>query len=275
MDCPVCGSKNTPLDNHLPEVRLYHCNMCMHRFTDPMSINDKEKYSEEYYLEKHRKWFKNPNIELFDYLNNKIVEHNPDASVIDVGCGDGAFLKFLKKSSPKLKFTGVDYHNNISSERIKYYKGDIFDIHFEEKFDVVVNLAVIEHVWDVHGFIQKVSSLCQTDGLIMTMTVNDQSLIYKVSRLANKLGSNSAYQRLYEKHHLNHFSKESLRWLLESEGLNTVDHYCHVPKMKSIDMPQTSNKLSEFANTVGLVSLLTAEKITKETILQTITSKRV
>ncbi len=229
MDCPVCGDESTLLEENLPEVNLYYCRNCSHRFSDPGSIVNKEDYSEEYYLEKHKKWFENPNLELFGYLHDRIKAIGPKASVLDVGCGDGAFLRYLEERSPDLKLTGIDYHFNRSTKGIKYYQGDIFDIDFDGPFDTVVNLAVIEHVWDVRTFTRRLADLCRKGGSIATMTVNDQSLIYRMSRLVNRIGLNSSKIRLYEKHHLNHFSKDSLRYLSENEGLHIEHHFFHVP----------------------------------------------
>lgn len=274
MNCPVCGNDQIPLEEKLPEVDLYYCNHCFHRYSDPESIEQKEEYSEEYYMEKHRKWFENPNTELFSYLHEKIIAVSPKASVLDVGCGDGAFLRYIKKRSPDLKLTGIDYHYNRSTDGITYYQGDIFDIKFENQFDAVINLAVIEHVLDVRKFTRRLADLCCKGGLMATMTVNDQGLIYRMSRIVKKVGLNSPKLRLYEKHHLNHFSDKSLRYLLESEGLSIEHHYFHVPKLKAIDTPQTNSILVKSFHLAALGILLTSEKITKKTILQTIISKR-
>lgn len=275
MNCPICGDEKTLLEEKLPEVDLYYCSNCPHRFSNPSSIDKKEEYLDEYYMEKHKKWFENPNLELFSYLYDKIVSIGPNASVLDVGCGDGAFLRYLAERSPGLKLTGVDYHHNRSTEGIKYYQGDIFDINFEAQFDVVVNLAVIEHVWDVRTFIGSLTNMCRKGGVIATMTVNDQSLIYRISRLVNQIGINSPKIRLYEKHHLNHFSKESLRYLLENEGLRIEHHYSHVPKMNTIDTPPTNSLLVKIFQLLALSIFFKLEILLSQTILQTTISKRI
>jgi 2-polyprenyl-3-methyl-5-hydroxy-6-metoxy-1,4-benzoquinol methylase len=269
MHCPVCGYGKVPLEEKLPEVSLYYCNNCSHRFSDLNATRKKEDYSEEYYVEKHKKWFENPNIELFSYLHDKIIAIDPKASVLDIGCGEGAFLRYLSERSPNLKLTGIDFRDNCSTKKIQYYKGDIFDIKFEDKFDAVVNLAVIEHVWDVRKFTRRLTDLCRKDGLIATMTVNDQSMIYRISRIVNKIGLSSLKIRLYEKHHLNHFSKNSLRYLFDREGLHIEHHHFHVPKLNAIDIPST-NIINKTFQSIALGIFLILEKLSNQTLLQTI-----
>ena len=74
--CPVCDYKSSYYKK-LKEVTLYICVNCKHRFTDIESIRNKETYTLEYFKEKHPNWFKNQNLELFDYIFN-IIKSNTD-----------------------------------------------------------------------------------------------------------------------------------------------------------------------------------------------------
>ena len=40
--------------------------------------------------------------------------------MIDVGCGNGAFLRYLKDYSSDLKLAGIDYHKNEKTEEITF-----------------------------------------------------------------------------------------------------------------------------------------------------------
>jgi len=273
MSCPVCLG-HAPLFKVLPEVTLYgECNLCGHRFTDVQSINCLTDYSEQYYDEKHANWFANPNIKLFDAIFSAIKKHNSTSSVLDIGCGDGAFLRYLKGQSPDLDLNGIDFHKNEEDKGIKYYCGDLFDVKFDKKYDVIVSLAVIEHVWDVVGYMKRLSSLCNVGGLVIVMTINDDCLVYSISRLLYYVGVKSPMVRLYEKHHLNHFSNKSLEYLVKNSGLLVSGRIETIFPMESVDLP-TDKKIMKFLYRVALRVVFFVEKVTGKTFLQTIVAHK-
>ena len=98
LSCPVCSCTGEHY-RKLKELTLCYCKHCTHRFTDVDSINNKEQYSEEYYEQKHSNWFNHPNLSLFDYVYSQIksLDHK-NLSVLDVGCGNGDFLRYLQKN---------------------------------------------------------------------------------------------------------------------------------------------------------------------------------
>lgn len=269
--CTVCGEIKTRRA-HVNGLDLYACPTCRHRYTDPASIGTMEEYGADYYDEKHRNWFENPDITLFEYVLNELSVLGSSASVLDVGCGNGAFLRYLRSRSPGLKLTGIDYRANEPADGIEFISGDIFDASLTRRFDAVVNLAVIEHVWDVQSFARRITDLCTPGGLTVTMTVNDGSLIYGASRLAAKLGISVAMERLYEKHHLNHFSKPSLRHLFDSTKMEVILTHSHVPPLAAVIAP-AGNRAIKLTYVIVLSLFLMAEKLTGRTILQTLVAK--
>ncbi|HBY01138.1 MAG TPA: hypothetical protein DEG92_01080 [Rikenellaceae bacterium] len=270
--CPVCKGKQ-PIYAELLEVDLYFCKNCRHRFTDPHSISSKEEYSQEYYDKKHRRWFENPDVRLFEFIYQQIERLKPDASVLDVGCGNGAFLKYLRRRSTRLKLTGIDLSFNVQQEGIKFYQSDIFALKEDSAFDVVVNLAVIEHIWELDAFIAKITRLCKSGGIITTMTVNDDGITYFAGRMALSLGKPFIADRLYEKHHVNHFSDKSLRNLFKNDCYSLLTSYLHSPALAAIDTPGQNNFV-RFLYLCGLTGVMALEKIAKKGMLQTLVVKK-
>ena len=273
LSCPVC-SHNATCYRKLEEITLYYCGHCTHRFTDVDTINNNEQYSEDYYEEKHANWFDNPNISLFDYIYSRIEYlglENP--SVLDVGCGNGDFLRHLQTKSNDLQLKGIDYNENKPHKGVEFLCGDIFNTDFDEKFDVIVNMAMIEHVWDVQSYLQRLSQLCNEGGLVITMTVNDNSLVYMTSRIIHSIGLKAPMELLYEKHHLNHFSSGSLEYLHQHAGLDVTDRYLTQLPVKMVDMPD-SNPLVTLIYKTSLMILFALERIFKRPILQTITTRK-
>ena len=74
------------------------------------------------------------------------------ANVIDIGCGDGFALKFLRKNF-NYDFTGFDISPDTIrfakklNPNVKFIQGDIHKMPFDNRsFDIVVNLQVLEHL---------------------------------------------------------------------------------------------------------------------------------
>ena len=266
--CTVCAA-GSPLMLSRPEGSLYRCPACDHCFTDPNSVPEPEDYGADYYDVKHRNWFENPNIALFTFIQNQIKKLKPEAAVLDVGCGRGDFLKFLRGRDRALKLTGIDFTTNQPADGITFIKGDALTHAFGQKFDAVITLAVIEHVADIHSFVKGLRALCANGGVVAIMTVNDRSVLYGVARLIHWFGLKGPFNRLYEKHHLNHFNLQSLRRLVEMHGLRVTTLHCHDIPLTAVDF-EANSKLSGLVMRVGVCGIFTLGKLLGRTYLQTL-----
>ena len=270
VSCPVCGANATVAYLH-PDAAIYRCGGCTHVFSDPRSIQKHETYSTEYYEEAHRNWFQHPNVRLFRWIADQIPPQT--RSVIDIGCGKGHFLRFLHSVRPALKLVGVDLSRNDAEPGIEYFQGEISDVPITEKFDVVVSLAVIEHVADVSEFAKRLATLCRPEGQVLIMTLDNDSMLYRVARLMNNLAFRTAFNRLYSTHHLHHFTERSLRSLLESAGISVREvHRTNAP-LRAVDVP-TSDKLVRQLMWAGVAVIFLLGSITRSAYLQTMVGTR-
>ena len=234
--CPVCSGDKSVFVLRA-DANVYRCSDCSHVFSDPSSIAQQEKYEESYYQEVHKHWFEHPNIRLFSWIAARLP--GTTASVLDAGCGDGAFLKFLRARKPTVKpLVGVDYSVKTGQDAgIEFVAGDLKDLPADERFDAVVRLAVIEHVADPLGFAQEIAAHCKTGGTAVVMTLNNDSLLYTVGRLCHRLGVRAPAERLYSSHHLQHFTAASLRLTLGKAGLHVIASHRHNTPLAAIDIP--------------------------------------
>ena len=232
IQCPVCGEAAKFVYQH-PEARIFRCPKCTHAFSDPASVR-MELYSDDYYQESHRNWFANPNYELFEWIEHQIP--SDCKSLIDVGCGRGQFLDYLRTQRPNMRLVGVDLSKNANRKNIEFHCGDILGLKFG-RFDAVVSLATIEHVPDVAGFAARVHDLCNSGGIAFVMTLDDGGLLYRASRLAWRLGVPVGFNRLYSAHHLHHFTHQSLMCLLKRSGLKVRQCLHHSVPLKALDLP--------------------------------------
>jgi 2-polyprenyl-3-methyl-5-hydroxy-6-metoxy-1,4-benzoquinol methylase len=231
--CPACNTQAKFAYQH-PEARIFRCGDCSHAFSDTESIGDIETYSDQYYEEAHHNWFANPNYKLFDWIERQIPASS--RSLIDIGCGRGQFLNYIRSKRPSIRLVGVDLSENQPRHDIEFHRGDVNDFDLGT-FDAVVSMATIEHVADIIGFTQNVHDLCNPGGVAFVMTLDDGSLLYRLSRAAWRMGIPVGFNRLYSAHHLQHFTHRSLIRLLERTNL-VVRRSLHssVP-LKALDLP--------------------------------------
>jgi SAM-dependent methyltransferase len=249
-----------------PEAELYRCSECSHAFTHPESIKKPEQYGVSYFEEDHKRWFEHPNIELFERI---LAEVPQGASVADVGCGRGDFLRFAHSKRPDLSLTGIDLSPNSDERGIRFIQGDILGLDITGHFDVVVSLAVIEHVSEVSAFVRRMLQLAKPAGTIVVMTLNDGSLLYMAARAGRAAGVSLAFNRLYSVHHLHHFTRSSLASLLRGSGCVIRKHLDHNAPVEAMDLPVSSRWLDSVLR-IGLRGLWVAGKATRRSYLQTI-----
>ena len=267
--CPICQSTASHWVD-LPSAELFRCNECRHCFTDPSSIKQEESYGSDYYVKTHRNWFENPNYPLFSLLTAQILGSGAK-SVLDVGCGNGAFLKYLAERAPDAVLYGIDLSSaGQSGEKVCICQGDFLNFDFQRKFDSVVTLAVIEHLTDVGSFVKRIHETLNENGTAYVMTLNEQGILYMTANFLRKIGLPSVFNRLYDPHHLNHFSKNSLQRLLTQGGLfKLIDVIDHDTPLASIDIP-ANNPVSRWVLKTGVAAIFFLGKLTGRTYLQTL-----
>ena len=101
-------------------------------------------------------------------------------SILDIGCGGGLMSEPLARLGAKV--TGIDaVEKNVKSAQIhaeqngldiNYLQSTVEELDYKNKFDVVLNLEVIEHVNNQELFVSKSCELINDNGLIFIATIN-------------------------------------------------------------------------------------------------------
>ena len=101
-------------------------------------------------------------------------------NILDIGCGGGLLSEPLSRLGANL--TGIDAseqnikiakeHLKKSRLKIKYYAATPENFKIKQKFDVVLNMEIVEHVKDVNFFINKTSSFVKKGGIMFVATIN-------------------------------------------------------------------------------------------------------
>ena len=100
--------------------------------------------------------------------------------ILDIGCGGGLLSEPLSRLGAIV--TGIDasdknikiakMHLEKSKLDINYYCSSPEKFATKEKFDVVLNMEIVEHVDNVDFFLLKSSELLKKDGLMFIATLN-------------------------------------------------------------------------------------------------------
>ena len=103
-----------------------------------------------------------------------------DIKILDIGCGGGLLSEPLSRLGAKV--TGIDasdrnikiakMHLKKSKLDIDYYCSSPDKFVAKEKFDVVLNMEIVEHVDNVDFFLFKSSELLKKNGLMFIATLN-------------------------------------------------------------------------------------------------------
>ncbi len=269
--CPVCETTAVPAYKH-PHAVIFRCPTCTHAFSSLNTLTRFENYGPAYYEETHKNWFLHPNRDLFTLITGQLKEQGAN-SVIDIGCGKGDFLRHAHLDIPHAHLVGVDLSDNEPEPGITYVRADILHAPIGEQFDAVVSLAVIEHVLDIRGFIQRLSGLCKPGGKIVIMTLNEGGLLYRATKLGKALGVSIGFNRLYDVHHLHHFTTRSLARLIEDAGLMIDKVHHHNVPLKAVDIP-AGNPLTKVLLTWGVAVAFAVGRASQSCYLQTIIASK-
>jgi hypothetical protein len=113
------------------------------------------------------------------------------------------------------------------------------------------------------------AELTKQGGSTIVNTPNEASILYGMGRAGRSFGVPLAFNRLYSRHHLHHFTPTSLRRLLESSGLTVSKHIMHNAPVKAMDLP-VRNAAADAVLRAGVWAVFAAGSITSKTYLQTI-----
>ena len=101
-------------------------------------------------------------------------------SILDIGCGGGLLSEPMARLGANV--TGIDasykniqvakYHSKKSKLKIDYYNCSPENLKIKKKFDIILNMEIVEHVEDVEYFIKESSKFLKKSGVMFIATLN-------------------------------------------------------------------------------------------------------
>jgi 2-polyprenyl-3-methyl-5-hydroxy-6-metoxy-1,4-benzoquinol methylase len=230
-ECPVCNSnviqkvlsiKDYTVSQEIFEV--WHCNNCSFRFTQniPTASNIGPFYQSANYVSHsdtqegliHRCYHLVRNHTLT--VKRKLIQNVTDretGDLLDVGAGTGAFAKKMQDAgwivtglepdeTARKNALELNNLNLLSPQNLYNFSSD--------SFDAITLWHVLEHVHDLHGYLDQFHSILRKSGRLVIAVPNYTSY------------DATAYQQYWAAYdvprHLYHFSPESMNFLANRKG---------------------------------------------------------
>ena len=101
-------------------------------------------------------------------------------NILDIGCGGGLLSEPMSRMGANV--TGIDasdknikiakLHSKKNKLKINYLCSSPEKIKIKKKFDVILNMEIVEHVEDVDFFLKSCAELLKKNGLMFVATIN-------------------------------------------------------------------------------------------------------
>jgi SAM-dependent methyltransferase len=273
--CTVCRSDCLRLVFELEGYEISRCGACTHLFVSAgLTAGDLDSaYDRDYFQAQqvgrtkgYEDYLRNTNDRLRGFAQRlAFIEQHAGGRrgrLLDYGCAVGLFVKVARDA-------GWNAKGYERSEWAARYGRDTFGLDirqgdgrdglpFEDPFDVVTLWDVLEHLEQPRRVLDHVAGLLAPHGLLALNTVNSSSV---AARMAGK-----RWRHLRPPHHLQYFSRGSLRRLLEDCGFtlltlqnqgvmigddrNRIDMH---PAIRAIEALSTHRRVKRLATALDLL----------------------
>jgi len=167
---------------NIPTVDLYECRDTGYRFYYPSTIfgdgafyADLQQGGEDYYP--HKKW------------EHQFAARQVRATdkVLEVGAGDGFFLQLLQQQGVK-NSVGLELNDNaigVGTARGLDLRNELVQDHAAQNtgvYDVVCCFQVLEHIYDIHAFLQACLRALKKGGKLIIGVPNNNPYLFRYDK---------------------------------------------------------------------------------------------
>lgn len=204
------GQKGIDVSAYLPSssITLCHCDHCELGFFDPICAGDGPFYEQL----QTQKWYYQDEKPEYAYAAKLVRE---GSSLLEVGCGKGAFRAWLPES---VRYSGLEF-NDEAVQKARTAGLDVrkqpVEAHADEgrRYDVVCAFQVLEHVEHPKQFFHACVQALKPGGTLMIAVPAQDSFL--------AIASNSPLNM--PPHHVTRWTDRALTDLAHSEGLHKAD----------------------------------------------------
>ena len=230
--CPICISNNIQEQLSAKDYTvsqnifsIWHCNNCTARFTQDVPAQDAigAYYASENYIS-HSDTKKGIINSLYHLVRKRTLGGKRrlvinetgmvKGSILDIGCGTGAFLQTMKEADWNI--TGLEPDVVARTKAAELYNiqpqepGKLFELPVAS-FNAISMWHVLEHVHELHAYIKQIAAL---------LAVNGKAFIAVPNYTSKDADIYKEFWAAYDvPRHLYHFSPQSMENLLSQHGL--------------------------------------------------------
>jgi methionine biosynthesis protein MetW len=163
-------------------------------------------------------------------VKDKRYGNNERISVLDIGCGEGTMGKLLKEHlGNKVSIVGCDISNTALKNAVIYYSNvheidietnGIIERFYKQKFDYVIVLEVLEHLFKPENVLKQVYTILNEDGILIASFPNIAWYKYRIDMLRGNFPKNYL---LYPGEHIQYFTFRSFYKLLRESKFSPIE----------------------------------------------------
>ncbi|MCU7550804.1 class I SAM-dependent methyltransferase [Chitinophagaceae bacterium LB-8] len=233
--CPVCNSTSihpllTVKDESVSgeQFVIWQCEQCSLRFTQdvPDETSIGPYYKSPDYIS-HTNINKGLLNKLYQGVRNFTLNQKANllihttglkqGSMLDVGCGIGAFINVMKNKGWQVEGAEPDEDaRRLAKELFQLsikQPSALFDFR-PSSFDAISLWHVLEHVHDLHNYVEQLKTLLKENGQLFIAVPNYQSLDSEIYRL--KWAAYDVPRHLY------HFTPQAIQVLMKQHGMKVT-----------------------------------------------------
>ena len=220
--CIVCGEENFEIFAKKSYLVAKKCKKCGMISTNPYFTETGVKVLYSEYLSDRLtdKNLENKRKVMYDIDRDWILRYIQRGHLLDIGSSAGYFLSRFNPSN----FTrhGIEFSDECRVKAKELFDipiriGDIVDMNFDVKYDLITLRGVIEHFINPKLVIDKISKIINVGGyLYITATPNGQSFAFDVYK---------EKWNLFSIDHIHFFSIDHLDFIISKAGFKLVSYH--------------------------------------------------
>lgn len=189
-----------------------------------------------------------------------------DKEVLEIGSGCGCITGTLCDSSKRVvsveqsqKRARITFERHKERENLEVYAGNITDIPFEQKFDYVVLIGVLEYAQRFFleyptdsFFLKKIRSLLKPDGILLVAIENRYGIKYFAGANEDHLGEPYVSLGGYSNRDVKTYGKKELEELLGNCGFPATKFYYPFPDYKLPSVIYSDEQLPSYTEAAML-----------------------